>query len=37
MLSFPAVHTLTGCLLDLEASADQLGWGRPPFLLLIQD
>jgi hypothetical protein len=37
VLSFPAVHTLTGCLLDLEASADQLGWGRPPFLLLIQD
>ncbi|WP_018909217.1 hypothetical protein [Salinispora arenicola] len=37
MLSFPAVHTLTGCLLDLEASADQLGWGCPPFLLLIQD
>ncbi|QOC89703.1 hypothetical protein [Micromonospora craniellae] len=37
MLSFPTVHTLTGCLLDLEASADELGWGRPPFLLLIQD
>ncbi|MFC8845828.1 hypothetical protein [Micromonospora sp. NPDC057141] len=37
MLSFNAVHTLTGCLLDVEARADQLGWGRPPLLLLVQD
>lgn len=37
MLSFPTVHALTGCLLDLEASADQRGWGHPPLLLLIQD
>jgi hypothetical protein len=37
VLSFNAVHTLTGCLLDVEARADQLGWGRPPLLLLIQD
>lgn len=37
MLSFNAVHTLTGCLLDVEASADLLGWGRPPLLLLVQD
>ncbi|SCF19084.1 hypothetical protein [Micromonospora carbonacea] len=37
MMSFNAVHTLTGCLLDVEDRADQLGWGRPPLLLLIQD
>ncbi|MEH0931414.1 hypothetical protein [Micromonospora sp. CPCC 205558] len=36
-MSFHAVHTLTGCLLHIEASADLLGWGRPPLLLLVQD
>ncbi|MEU5931100.1 hypothetical protein [Micromonospora sp. NPDC047187] len=36
-MSFHTVHTLTGCLLHLEASADLLGWGRPPLLLLVQD
>ncbi|MEU7923234.1 hypothetical protein [Micromonospora zamorensis] len=36
-MSFHAVHTLTGCLLRIEASADLLGWGRPPLLLLVQD
>lgn len=37
MMSFPTVHALTGCLLDEEANAHLLGWGRPPFLLLVQD
>lgn len=37
MLSFPLIHTLTGCLLDIEARADLLGWGRPPLLLFAQD
>ncbi|WP_328372766.1 hypothetical protein [Micromonospora zamorensis] len=37
MMSFHAVHTLTGCLLNVEASADLVGWGRPPLLLLVQD
>lgn len=37
MMSFNAVHTLTGCLLHIEASADLSGWGRPPLLLLVQD
>ncbi|MEV6377656.1 hypothetical protein [Micromonospora musae] len=37
MLSFNAVHTLTGCLLSIEASAGLSGWGRPPLLLLVQD
>ncbi|MEU5673022.1 hypothetical protein ABZ749_22210 [Micromonospora sp. NPDC047753] len=37
MMSFDAVHTLTGCLLHVEASADLLGWGRPPLVLLVQD
>jgi hypothetical protein len=36
-MSFNAVHTLTGCLLDVEANADLLGWGHPPLLLLVQD
>ncbi|MFG3645065.1 hypothetical protein ACGF3C_32805 [Micromonospora sp. NPDC047762] len=36
-MSFDAVHTLTGGLLHVEASADLLGWGRPPLLLLVQD
>ncbi|WP_229705713.1 hypothetical protein [Micromonospora sonchi] len=36
-MSFNAVHTLTGCLLDVEANADLLGWGQPPLLLLVQD
>ncbi|WP_245714630.1 hypothetical protein [Micromonospora inyonensis] len=36
-MSFAAVHTLTGLLLNVEASADGLGWGRPPLLLLVQD
>ncbi|MEV0005651.1 hypothetical protein AB0H28_25670 [Micromonospora sp. NPDC050980] len=36
-MSFNAVHALTGCLLHIEASADLLGWGRPPLLLLVQD
>ncbi|WP_247671545.1 hypothetical protein [Micromonospora sp. M61] len=36
-MSFHAVHTLTGCLLDVEASAELVGWGRPPLLLLVQD
>ncbi|MEU9505323.1 hypothetical protein AB0D32_03440 [Micromonospora sp. NPDC048170] len=36
-MSFNAVHTLTGCLLHIEASADPLGWGHPPLLLLVQD
>ncbi|WP_433461203.1 hypothetical protein [Micromonospora sp. CA-248212] len=36
-MSFHAVHTLTGCLLDTEANLDRLGWGRPPLLLLVQD
>ncbi|MCO1597616.1 hypothetical protein M8C17_20910 [Micromonospora sp. RHAY321] len=37
MLSFPAVHTLAGCLLATNADADVLGWGRPATLLLIHD
>ncbi|MGC5288902.1 hypothetical protein [Micromonospora sp. DT231] len=36
-MSFNTVHTLTGCLLHVEASADLLGWGRRPLLLLVQD
>ncbi|MEW2427801.1 hypothetical protein AB0877_07300 [Micromonospora sp. NPDC047644] len=36
-MSFHAVHTLTECLLHIEANADLLGWGRPPLLLLVQD
>ncbi|WLS48795.1 hypothetical protein Q3V37_17610 [Micromonospora profundi] len=36
-MSFHAVHTLTGSLLHIEASADLAGWGRPPLLLLVQD
>ncbi|MEV0726906.1 hypothetical protein AB0I37_29555 [Micromonospora purpureochromogenes] len=37
MLSFPAVHTLAGCLLAVDADADVLGWGRPATLLLLHD
>ncbi|MBQ0896749.1 hypothetical protein KBX37_27270 [Micromonospora sp. U56] len=37
MLSFPAVHTLAGCLLAVDADADVLGWGRSATLLLIHD
>ncbi|WP_428962235.1 hypothetical protein [Micromonospora fluostatini] len=37
MLSFAAVRTLTRFLLDVEADADDLGWGHPPLLLLVQD
>ncbi|WP_422733864.1 hypothetical protein ACN26Y_28490 [Micromonospora sp. WMMD558] len=37
MLSFTAVHTLTGCLLVADAEADALGWGTPVTLLLIHD
>ncbi|ADL49596.1 hypothetical protein Micau_6101 [Micromonospora aurantiaca ATCC 27029] len=37
MMSFNAVHTLTGCLLNIEAGTDLRGWGRPPLLLLVQD
>lgn len=33
MLSFPAVHTLAGCLLAADADAETLGWGSPPTLL----
>ncbi|WP_245712982.1 hypothetical protein [Micromonospora nigra] len=36
-MSFNAVHTLTGCLLNIEANADLDGWSRPPLLLLVQD
>ncbi|WP_244236388.1 hypothetical protein [Micromonospora inaquosa] len=36
-MSFNTVHTLTGCLLHIEANADLLGWGRPPLLLLVQE
>ncbi|WJK33143.1 hypothetical protein [Solwaraspora sp. WMMA2065] len=32
-----AVHTLTDCLLRVEARADTAGWGHPPLLLLVQD
>ncbi|MEH0827806.1 MULTISPECIES: hypothetical protein [unclassified Micromonospora] len=35
MLSIPAVHTLAGCLLAVDADADVLGWGRPATLLLL--
>ncbi|WP_346535511.1 hypothetical protein [Micromonospora sp. DPT] len=37
MLSFPAVHTLAGCLLAVDADAEVLGWGRPATLLLLHD
>ncbi|QGN49790.1 hypothetical protein GKC29_25160 [Micromonospora sp. WMMC415] len=37
MLSFTAVHTLTGCLLVADAEADALGWGTPVTLLLVHD
>ncbi|WP_233599745.1 hypothetical protein [Micromonospora sp. M71_S20] len=36
-MSFNAMRTLTGCLLDIEASADLADWGHPPLLLLVQD
>ncbi|WBB78571.1 hypothetical protein O7606_20435 [Micromonospora sp. WMMD882] len=36
-MSFNAVRALTGCLLDVEANADLLGWGQPPLLLLVQE
>ncbi|MEU4555727.1 hypothetical protein [Micromonospora violae] len=36
-MSFHTVHTLTGRLLHTETSADRVGWGRPPLLLLVQD
>ncbi|WP_433229881.1 hypothetical protein ACQP2H_30255 [Micromonospora sp. CA-248260] len=36
-MTFNAVRTLTGCLLDVEADADLQGWGQPPLLLLAQD
>ncbi|WP_406062991.1 hypothetical protein [Micromonospora sp. NBC_00860] len=36
-MSFHTVHALTRCLLDIEANADRVGWGRPPLLLLVQD
>ncbi|MDH6466059.1 hypothetical protein M2302_006265 [Micromonospora sp. A200] len=37
MLSIPAVRTLAGCLLAVDADADTLGWGQPATLLLIHD
>ncbi|MFI7208057.1 hypothetical protein [Micromonospora aurantiaca (nom. illeg.)] len=37
MLSFTAVHRLTGCLIAADADADLLGWGQPATLLLIHD
>lgn len=37
VLSFPAVHTLAGCLLAADANAETLGWGSPATLLLIHD
>ncbi|MBM0226132.1 hypothetical protein JNW87_11845 [Micromonospora sp. ATA51] len=37
MLSFPAVHTLAGCLLAADADAETLGWGGPATLLLIHE
>ncbi len=37
MLSFTAVHTLTGCLVVADAEAGALGWGTPVTLLLVHD
>ncbi|MEU1606052.1 hypothetical protein [Micromonospora matsumotoense] len=37
MLSSNAVHTLTACLIEADADAEQFGWGQTATVLLIHD